>query len=256
MHPEERADGRTAGSERLFAVLVLVLAALAAAGVFLPRGEVAGVPAPELPAEPWVVALVAGLASLVVYGGLGWVGLRLARRLGWPELLDGDVPARARWGLPLVTGAAVGLAFIAVELVAVRLHDLGPLPHPPFPTSLVASLAAAIGEETVFRLFFVSFWVWLVAEKALGGRGKEVIFWSVVAVSAVAFTASHLPSVLFLYGAAGPTALPPVLLAELLVLNGSLSVVAAWHLRRHGFLAAVGVHLWADVVWHVVYGAV
>jgi hypothetical protein len=32
------------------------------------------------------------------------------------------------------------------------------------------------------------------------------------------------------------------------------AVVAAWHLRRQGFVAAVGVHVWTDVVWHVVYG--
>ncbi|MDP7112227.1 MAG: hypothetical protein QGH45_09695 [Myxococcota bacterium] len=49
--------------------------------------------------------------------------------------------------------------------------------------------------------------------------------------------------------------LPPVLLVEIFVLNGILSLFAAWGLRRSGLLAAVGMHFWCDVVMHVVWGA-
>ena len=60
---------------------------------------------------------------------------------------------------------------------------------------------------------------------------------------------------MFLVGTRSLADVPIVLLGELFVLNGLLSVVAAVLFRRYGFLAAVGVHFWTDVVWHVVYGA-
>ena len=48
--------------------------------------------------------------------------------------------------------------------------------------------------------------------------------------------------------------IPVALVSEILVLNGALSMVATYYLRRYGFLAAVGVHFWTDVVWHVAWG--
>jgi hypothetical protein len=45
-----------------------------------------------------------------------------------------------------------------------------------------------------------------------------------------------------------------VLIGEIIGLNSIISLVAAYYFRKYGFLAPVGVHLWADVVWHVVYG--
>ena len=47
---------------------------------------------------------------------------------------------------------------------------------------------------------------------------------------------------------------PPALLAEMILLNGVLSLFAAYYFRKYGFLAPVGIHFWTDVVWHVVWG--
>jgi hypothetical protein len=49
--------------------------------------------------------------------------------------------------------------------------------------------------------------------------------------------------------------IPPPLLSEIILLNGSLSLLAAYYFKRSGFLAAIGIHFWADVVWHVIWGA-
>jgi hypothetical protein len=38
-------------------------------------------------------------------------------------------------------------------------------------------------------------------------------------------------------------------------MKGHGSLVAAWYFKKSGFLAAVGVHFWADIAWHVVFGA-
>jgi hypothetical protein len=48
---------------------------------------------------------------------------------------------------------------------------------------------------------------------------------------------------------------PASLLIGLLLMNGSLSLFAAHGLKKYGFLAAAGIHFWADIIWHVLYGA-
>jgi hypothetical protein len=46
----------------------------------------------------------------------------------------------------------------------------------------------------------------------------------------------------------------PALIVEVFLLNGTLSLVAAYFFKKSGYLAAAGVHFWADMVWHVVWG--
>jgi hypothetical protein len=60
---------------------------------------------------------------------------------------------------------------------------------------------------------------------------------------------------MYLYGWTTPAQFPPVLLAEIIGLNGLLGIVAAVAFKRVGFLGPVGVHLWTDIVWHVLWGA-
>ena len=119
---------------------------------------------------------------------------------------------------------------------------------------MVASATAGIGEEVIFRLFFVPFWVWLISSVILKGRGQGQIFWAVAVASALAFALGHLPSVMGVLGLEQANQIPVALVSEILVLNGALSIVAAYYLRRYGFLATVGVHFWTDVVWHVAWG--
>ncbi|HDR89998.1 MAG TPA: CPBP family intramembrane metalloprotease [Bacteroidetes bacterium] len=241
----------------LYAGLVLLLAVLAAVNVFLPQGDYAPVmPEQGLPAPRWVLGLVNAAIMLVIYGGLGLLGLYLSRKLGFAGILDPSVSHRQRFLVPLVTGIFLGLFIILCDEVFSRFHSLGLLPHPPFPTSLVASATAAIGEEIIFRLFFISFWVWLVSKVILKGKWQNGIFWIVTLFSAIAFGAGHMPSVMVFFQLESLSAIPSLLLGEIFLLNGVISVFAAYFFRKSGFLAAVGIHFWADMVWHVVWGLV
>ena len=75
-------------------------------------------------------------------------------------------------------------------------------------------------------------------------------------MSALLFAVAHLPSVMAALGIEAVSEVPPVPLGEVIVLNGAVSLLAAYGLRHYGLLAAVGVHFWTDVVWRVVWGAV
>lgn len=117
-----------------------------------------------------------------------------------------------------------------------------------------ASLSAGIGEEVLFRLFFISFWVWLISGVLLRHRRPGAVFAGVTGASALAFTAAHLPAVMLLMGLDSVGEIPPWLAVELLLLNGSMSVLAAVFMKWWGILAAVGLHFWTDIGWHVAWG--
>ncbi len=248
-------DRRT---DRTFWMLVALLAILGAVSVFLPGPGPSGMPTQELPASRGVVALATLVGLAVIYGGMGYLGLRGARAAGFPEFWADGVTAGQRFGIPAVLGVVLAVLFIATDALLASHNGLGPIPHPPFPTSLVASATAAIGEEILFRLLLVGGGYWLLTRWIHTDRGRTAAFWGVTLFSAVAFTGAHLPSFLYLVGNGDPAAasLSPVLMGELLAMNGALSVVAALLLRRAGLLAAVGVHFWVDVVWHVVWGGI
>jgi len=242
-------------AKRTFVMLLLVLMVAAAVNVYLPQGDFLP-PGSDLnlPAPKGVIALVTALAVMVVYGLSGFTGIRLGDRMGFPALIDPAVSSRHRFLTPAIWGMVIGLFFIAMDQVFKGLNGFGPLPHPPFPTSVVASLSAGIGEEIIFRLFFIPFWMWLIL-LLTRNRGRDLVFWTVTLFSALVFSAAHLPSLLMIMGLNSVSAVPPMLLLEVLLLNGVLSIVAAMFYWRYGILAAMGLHFWTDIVWHALYGA-
>jgi hypothetical protein len=239
-----------------FFILLAILAAAAALNTFLPQGDIAGLmPADQTSKIPaWQLALGGAGITLVLYGVLGFLGLFLWRRLGFPEIWEAAVGNRQRFVLPALVGIGLGIVLIVGDLVFSRFNGIGRMIHPPFPTSLVASISAGIGEEMMFRLFFISFWTWLVGKLILRGRGLAVVYWVVSVFSALAFGAGHLPSLMFILGVKDPLLFPPVLLLEIFLLNGVISLFGAYYFKKYGFLATVGIHFWTDIVWHMLWG--
>lgn len=100
----------------------------------------------------------------------GVLGLKLSQMLGYANIWDLKVSNKQKFLIPAIVGIAIGIFFIITDTILARFHTLGPLPHPPFPISLVASITSGIGEEIIFRLFFISFWVWLISCVILRNR--------------------------------------------------------------------------------------
>ena len=244
-------------SIKIYIGLIITLAILAAVNVFLPQGSFLPIlPEQELPAPKLVLALVNAAIMLILYGGLGFLGLKLSQKLGFADIWDSKISNKQRFFIPALIGIGIGAFLILGDTILSQFHALGPLPHPPFPTSFVASAVAGIGEELIFRLFFISFWVWLISYVVLKKRWQNQIFWIVAVLSALAFALGHIPSVMIFLGLNTVSEIPFALMTEIILLNGVVSIFAAYYFRKFGFLAPVGIHFWTDVVWHVFWGII
>ena len=235
-----------------YILLIIVLAALGAMNTFLPQGSLL----PEQPllvSKPVMALLTAGMV-LIIYGGLGLLGLRLSQKFSFPALWDTAVSNHQRFLIPAYVGFGTGIFFILADVFLQRLHTIGALPHPPFPTSIVASAVAGIGEEIIFRLFFIPFGMWVISTLILKGKWQGRVFWGVSIFSALVFALGHLPSVMFAFRIESVNQVPAALMSEIILLNGIVSLFAAYYFRKYGFLAAVGIHFWTDIVWHVLWG--
>lgn len=208
----------------------------------------------EMPASREILALVNFLIGMIVYGGLGYVAHRIWKSMGLPGIYNHRFRIRDQILTPLFVGVLCGIVLILGDMFFATLHDLGRLPHPPFPASVFASVQAGIGEEILFRYFFMSVWLWIIWKKVFRENYFKRIYWVLAIISALGFAAAHLPAVTVLYGVS-ITELPPVFLAEIFILNGVVAMAAAYYMKKYGILAAFSVHILTDIVWHVIWGA-
>jgi hypothetical protein len=241
-------------SVKIYLLLVIILAVCSAINIFLPQGNF--VSSAPLPASKPVMALVVFAIIFLLYGGLGFLGLYLSGKLGFTKIWDQNVSNKQRFLTPLIIGAILGVFLIVMDLIFSQFNGIGRFIHPPFPTSFFASVTAGIGEEIIFRLFFISFWVWLISSVILKGKAKNKVFWIMSIISAFVFSIGHIPSIMILFGMKSIIEISPIFWAEIILLNGIISMFCAYYFRKYGFLAAVGIHFWTDVVWHVVYGLI
>ena len=214
----------------------------------------AGVPMPDMGVSNTVVGLANAGIVLVVYGLLGLAGIWFARKLGFPGIYSEDGNWRRWFFIPLLLGLVCGVMVIIGDVLFAPFNNYGRFVHPQFPMSIFASLSAGIGEEIMFRGFVFGLWGLLLNWLLKRFNGRTVALWIANVIAALAFGAGHLGTILFLTGASSLAELSPVLLAEVFILNGVIGLIAGERYMKDGLVAASGVHFWADVVFHVIYG--
>lgn len=252
-------------NKELMAYLIMLLILSLAAGIIgmLPGGRQFITYNLTLPAP--VVAIINMAIALFLYGLIGLYGIKLSREFSLPGLLPEEYSGLLYWLEPLASGILLGGLFIFLDLSFAPVHQLGYLPHPDLPVAFFSVITSAIGIELLYRLFLIPFLGYLIISlwRTFGGRGLasrkrilERIYWPLAGVSALIFTASHFPNILFNHGVETIGQTPPMLILQLLLMYGSLSLLAAWQFKRNGFLAAVQVHFWLALLWQIGWGVV
>jgi len=243
-------------SMKIYIGLIILLAFCSMFSVYMSEGILAIMPVQSLPAPKPVMALVNFGIIIILYGGLGFIGLKLSTKIGFPDLWDNKISNKNRILFPAIIGIIIGIIFIIVDSIFTNIFSLPKQIHPDFPFSIIASITAGIGEETIYRLFLISFWVWLVSNKILKNKYGNIVFWIVVIITSVSFALGHIPSVILLLGVKTFTEIPFWLIIEIILLNSLISIFCAINFRKYGIISAMVIHFFADIVWHVIWGLI
>ncbi len=239
-------------------VTLLVIYALAAFATYTffvdDLAAAAGMPLPDMGVSNAVLGLANAGIVLVLYGLLGLAGYWFSRKLGLPGFFREDGNWRGWFLVPLVLGLACGVLLVIGDLLFAPINGFGPMVHPGFPVSVLASFSAGIGEEILFRGFVFGLWGVILNWLFKRFNGRAAALWSANGIAALLFGASHFGTVLVLTGATSLAELSPILMVEIFVLNGIIGLIAGQRGMKDGLAAAMGVHFWADVVFHVVWG--
>ncbi|MBN1697905.1 MAG: CPBP family intramembrane metalloprotease [Spirochaetales bacterium] len=235
----------------MYAILIFITYSFIPIEKLLPPGQSMPEAAAGMPV--WVLGLIAAGAMFLMYGLLGLGGYFFAGKLGIPPVFR----ERAGWKswllLPMVLGLGCGIVVVVIDRVFALARSGEGLMHPGFPISLVASATAGIGEEILFRGFFMGLWAFLANLVLKRWNKTGAALWIGNGIAALAFSAGHLPSAMVLMGASSPMDIPLPVLIEGLLLNSFVGLIAGERYIRDGLVAAMGVHFWADIVWHVIW---
>jgi membrane protease YdiL (CAAX protease family) len=215
-----------------------------------------GIPMPDMGVSNVVLGLANAGIVFVVYGVVGLIGYWFARKLDLPGIFSEDGNWRRWFVIPLVLGLICGVLLVVGDLLFAPINGFGRFPHPAFPASILASLSAGIGEEIMFRGFVFGLWGLVLSWLLKRWSGRTLALWIANVIAALAFGAGHLGTVLILTGASSLAEINPILLIEVFLLNGLIGLVIGERYMKDGLVAAAGVHFWADVVFHVLWGLV
>jgi membrane protease YdiL (CAAX protease family) len=241
----------------ILCVFLLINALLVASSTLITPAELLAPPGtlPDTAAEipGWQMALASAGMVILLYGLLGMAGFWFAGKLDLPGIYREEAGWQAWFRTPFLLGIGLGVISVLIDRIIAVACSVEGLPHPGFPLSLLASGSAGIGEEIVFRGFVFGLWAFILNLILRHWGAKRTALWIANIIAALAFSAAHLPSAMLLLGVNSPAELPIWVIIDGLVINCIVSIVAGERYIRDGLVAAMGVHFWTDVVWHVIW---
>jgi hypothetical protein len=201
-----------------------------------------------------LMVFLQSLQAALLLGLMAFIGLRMSHRSNlqapWLRawLARGPLPE-----FPWATAVLAGLATGALLLGLIQFIDphLPPPLHPAVTGAVgspwlgfLASFYGGIGEEIQLRLFLMTLLVWLLA-RITGKAPTPVMYWTAIALAALAFGAGHLPA------AAQIWPLDAVVVGRTILVNAAAGLVFGWLYWRRGLEVAMLAHFSADLVLHV-----
>jgi len=179
--------------------------------------------------------------ALLVTALLGFIGVTLSGKTGFPGIWDADIPLRHRLLIPLLLGIAFGVGFMLLR----RFQLLPSLEQPPFPASIPYFLYGGIVSEIFFRLFLMPLLVWLISNLLLQGRAQERASWAAVLLSSAVEPLSQVGAMVMVGIDRG------IVIALTSALIFSVNLAQGRLFRVYGFGASVIMRLAFYSVWHV-----
>lgn len=206
-----------------------------------------------LPAPLSVMTMIGIIQNTLFYGAIAWAGVWLCEQVGFrmpffSEELEFKHATCFVWQ-SIICGICVGMTVLSLDLLLPQMGSrINETTFIELFRGFMASFYGAINEEVLFRLFFISFFVW-VFTLIFGKTKKDTWISSSIIISALLFGAMHLPSAAKL----GP--LTTGIFMRVMCLNGISGIMFGILFTQCGLEAAMIAHFAANLVLHVLPAA-
>ena len=117
--------------------------------------------------------------TVIVTAILGWLGISLATKTGFPGLWDDEINSQQRFWKPFLFGSGLGIIMLILDLI----NPLGTEAQTIFPDSLVIFPLAGLVEEIIVHLFLTTLLIWIFSGLIFKNRHQETIFWIILNIS-------------------------------------------------------------------------
>jgi hypothetical protein len=217
MHPELSKSNWRLVPDFTFLVLSVGMLGLTGLEAFLPLAINQG------QRMSWITVIFACL--------VGWLGLLLTPKAGFPALWSTEITARKRFIEPFILGTGLGLVMFVIDL----LHPLGSEAQTIFPDSLIVFSLAGLVEEIIVHLFLTTLLIWLISGLLLKNRHQVRVFWIVAIGIGILYWLLQISAVLNFF----PEKFSLVLALQILLVVVTTITLGAYSFRKGGFLAAL-----------------
>jgi len=199
-----------------------------------------------LPYYPDSSMMIMNWITIPIYGILGYIGLkRFEEKAGFPDIFEESVNYKYRYLIPMILGVIFGVGAIIFDI-------LNPFKVPalPLPISIPYWIFIAIFDEFFWRLFLLTFLIWLISYQILKENKEKEVFWIVACIEALLYVLLQIS--MFVLNV-GP--ITPILFAQIILISGVYTIFSCYCYRKGGFLAVLMMRLTQYLVYHIIYGS-
>jgi len=198
-------------------------------------------------------------STIAVYAVIGFIGVLLSLKTGFPDALDKSISNRQRFVIPIIMGAGLGILAIVIDHFTHGTKFLEAQSGEAsfnvyFPASLFVYSGGIVLVEAIFRIFAIPFFLWLISNLILRQRGQNQTFWFLAVLLSLFEPVTQGLGIIFLKPSADPVMLLLTQFLPYFITNYPLNLGQAVFFRKYGFLASFSMRLGFYVMWHVVYG--
>jgi hypothetical protein len=188
---------------------------------------------------------------LAIWTILGWIGVVLSQKTGFPKPWNGGISNTRRVILPLLIGIVLGVLAIATDWITAWTHFVANKMHMKtihidFPASLLIYPGGAIIVNIVYRIFPIPFLLWIISNLILKGRAQNRTFWILAILLSFVEPTGDIGLKELGYGT----------MSAVFIQDYVLNIIECWLFRTLGFLPPILMRIFFYLIWHVLWGVV
>ena len=193
------------------------------------------------------IQLILNWISIAFYGFFGYIGMKyFEQKAGFPTMTQQNISFKERIFIPFLLGIIFASAAILTDII-----NPAKIPQIAFPLSIPAWIPIAILDEMFWRLFVLTFLIWLFSNKLLKNSHPQKIFWGVTVFEAIIYILIQFSLYSKMVGI-----ITFFVAMQIIFISGGFIIVSCYLYRKGGFLAPITLHLTQYLLYHGLYGGI